>query len=485
MVLPSLGADHVALALHVLVVPSGGQLVFVLTGPLRDAGRAIRLIGRLRAGCADAAVVAKTTVATTREDLVGALSPLDAADEESPLATAEVLALLGASPDGLAVAEVERRRAAVGANVLERVSRRPMLARFARQFVSFFAVLLWIGGALALLAGMPQLGWAIFAVIVINGVFGFAQEYRAERAVQALQRLLPHEITVVRDGVERRAAAATLVPGDVVRLEEGDHVPGDVHLLTADGLRVDQSALTGESYPVFKRPADGDRRAAVPRFERYELAFAGSSVVAGSAAAVLVATGMETEIGGVAHLTQTVAEPSSPLECEMVRVTRIVTALALGIGGIFLVLGVGTGLLGPVEGLIFALGVIVANVPEGLLPTMTLALALAVQRMARRHAIVRRLSAVETLGATTVICTDKTGTLTEGRMALRAVWTAAGTRATSSGRLCWRRRRPSIGEIRWSARWSSRRRILASIRRSFAPSRRCSWRIRSTPSASA
>ncbi len=431
----ALGAPHTSLALHVLVRPpeagrddaaTSPELVFVLTGPLRGAARAIRLIGRLRAGCADVALVTKAAAATTREDLVRVLSPLDTTDQETPLSAGEVLALLGASPAGLAGAEVDRRRALVGANVLDRVSRRPILARFAGQFVSLFAVLLWIGGVLALLAGMPELGWAIFAVVVVNGVFSFAQEYRAERAVQALQRLLPHEITVLRDGLEKRVPTTTLVPGDIVRLDEGDQVPGDVHLLTAEGLRIDQSALTGESYPVFRRPATADRRAAVPRFERYELAFAGSNVVAGTATAVVVATGMDTEIGDVAHLTQAVAEPASPLEREMIRITRIVTALALGIGGAFLVLGIGTGRLGPAEGLIFALGVIVANVPEGLLPTMTLALALAVQRMARRHAIVRRLSAVETLGATTVICTDKTGTLTEGHMATRAVWTAGG-----------------------------------------------------------
>jgi calcium-translocating P-type ATPase len=431
----SLGPDHASLALHVLVRPEAGreagapELVFVLAGSLRDAARAIRLIGRLRAGCADGALVAKAATATTREDLVRVLAPLDLTDLENPLVAGEILPLLGASRAGLTVAEVDRRRAQVGPNVLERVRRRSRLARFAEQFVSLFAVLLWIGGGLALLSGMPELGWAIFAVVVINGVFSFLQEYRAERAVQALQRLLPHEITVLRDGAERRAPAVTLVPGDIVRLEEGDQVPGDLHLLAAEGLRVDQSALTGESHPVFKRPADGNGRAAVPRFERYELAFAGSSVVAGTATAVVLATGMDTEIGDVAHLTQAVAEPPSPLEREMVRVTRVVTALALAIGGAFLVLGISTGRLGPAEGFVFALGVIVANVPEGLLPTMTLALALAVQRMARRHAIVRRLSAVETLGATTVICTDKTGTLTEGRMATRAVWTAAGVHA--------------------------------------------------------
>jgi calcium-translocating P-type ATPase len=427
----SLAADDSVPILNVLVQPSAGgeaaTVVFVFTGPLRAGVRAVRLMGRLRAGCADPELVANVAAARTRDDLVRALSRLDTADEESPLAVREMLALLGTSASGLGPAEAERRRAAVGENVLARGSRRSLLTRFGGQFVGFFAVLLWIGGVLALLAGMPQLGWAIFAVIVVNGFFGFVQEYRAERAVLALERLLPREITVLRDGAERRVPAAALVPGDVVVLEEGNQVPADVHLLAADGLRVDQSALTGESYPVFKRPAEGDQRAAVPRFERYELAFAGSSVVAGSGTAVVVATGMDTEIGSVAHLTQTVADAPSPLEREMVRVTRIVTALALGIGGLFLGLGLGTGLLEPVEGLVFTLGVIIANVPEGLLPTMTLALALAVQRLARRHAIVRRLSAVETLGATTVICTDKTGTLTEGTMAIRAVWTAAGS----------------------------------------------------------
>ena len=428
--------DHQSLRLEV-VVPTyrddtdgeaRPELVFVLTGPLRAAGQAMRLIGRLRAGCAHAGVLANTVAATTRDELVRALAPLDTDVGESPLAAREVLAVLNASSAGLGAADVERRKAAVGANALARVRRRPIFARFAGQFVSLFAVLLWIGGILALLAGIPQLGWAIFAVIVVNGIFGFAQEYRAERAVQALERLLPRDVIVFRDGVEQRVPASTLVPGDVIALAEGDSIPADVHVLTSDGLRVDQSALTGEPYAVFKHSADGDGRDAVPRFERYELAFAGSSVVAGSATAVVVSTGMDTEIGAIAHLTQAVAQPASPLEREMVWVTRIVTVLALGIGGAFLTLGVGTGLLGPTEGLVFTLGVIVANVPEGLLPTMTLALALAVQRMARRRAIVRRLSAVETLGATTVICTDKTGTLTEARMATHAVWTAAGVR---------------------------------------------------------
>jgi magnesium-transporting ATPase (P-type) len=163
----------------------------------------------------------------------------------------------------------------------------------------------------------------------------------------------------------------------------------------------------------------------VPRLERQELLFAGSSVVSGEATGVVVATGMATEIGAVAHLTQAVVEPPCPLHREIRRVTRVVTILFVGVGAGCFVVGVATGLLPVGEGFVFALGVIVANVPEGLLPTLTLALALGVQRMAQRRSIVKKLTAVEGLGATTVICTDKTGTITEGRMLLRAVWVEA------------------------------------------------------------
>src|SRR5262249_49040288 len=278
---------------------------------------------------------------------------------------------------------------------------------------SFFAVLLWIAGAFAFLARMPQLGWAVFAVIVVNGVFSFFQEFRAERAVEALQHMLPREITVLRDGDERRLPTVALVPGDIVRLEEGDQVPADGQLLSSRRLRVDQSALTGESHPVFKLPATGNDRANVPLPERQELVFAGTSVVSGAGLYVVRATGMRTEIGAIAHLTQTVAEEPSPRQREMKQVTRIVTMLAVSFGAGFFFLGVATGILPLNDAFLFALGVIVANVPEGLLPTLTLALALGVQRMARQRSLVKRLSSVETLGATTVICTDKTGTLTQ------------------------------------------------------------------------
>jgi calcium-translocating P-type ATPase len=340
----------------------------------------------------------------------------------------ETLALLGSGPGGLDSTEVVRRRATTGENRIERTRRRPPALRLLRQFASLFAILLWVGGGLAFVAGMPQLGWAVFVVILVNGVFSFFQEYRAERAIEALARLLPPSITVVRDGREARVPCVDLVPGDVVRVEEGDQVPADGRLLSAEGLEVDQGALTGESWPVAKiaHPETGANR--VPPEEHPGLMFAGTATVAGAGSFVVTATGMATVIGGIARLTQGVAEEPSPLQREMLHVTRVVTVIAVSLGALFLILGTVTGALSLQQGFLFAIGVIVANVPEGLLPTLTLALAMGAQRMARRRSLLRRLSSVETLGSTTVICTDKTGTLTENRMAARTVWVAGGTR---------------------------------------------------------
>jgi P-type Ca2+ transporter type 2C len=393
----------------------------VLTASFRESGVALRLVSRLKAGLRDPGLSARLVATTTREEAVRVLAPLDDDAGEMPLSGDELFALLASSRSGLSGAEAARRLELCGPNQLERVRRRPLLIRLLEQFISFFAVLLWVGGGFAFLAGMPELAWAIFTVVVVNGVFSFFQEYRAERAVDALQELLPPEITVVRGGEQSRLPAARLVAGDLVGLDEGDQVPADSQLLSADGLRVDQSALTGESHPVFKLPVTANDRARVPRLERHELVFAGTGVVAGRGTCLVTATGMMTEIGAVARLTQAVLEEPSPLQREMARVTRVVTVLAVALGVGFLLLGVATGALSLAQGFLFALGVVVANVPEGLLPTLTLALALAVGRMAREGSLIKRLSAVEALGATTVICTDKTGTVTQGRMAARAL----------------------------------------------------------------
>ncbi len=409
------------------------EVLLVLTAPIRESGRSIRLVSRLMACLRDPLLLERARAATTREMLVATLAAVEETAGESSLAGADLLRLLGSAPSGLTAAEAAGRLALCGPNRIERIRRRSLLLRFLEQFASFFAVLLWIGGAFALLAGMPQLGWAIFAVIVINGVFSFVQEYRAERAAEALQELLPDEIAVLRGGRELRVPTAEIVPGDVVRLVEGDQVPADGQLLTSEGLRVDQSALTGEPHPVFKLPAAGDETGRVPLEERHELVFAGTGVVAGSGTLLIRAAGMSTQIGTIAHLTQAVVEPPSPLQLEMVRVTRVVTYLAVSFGVSFFVLGVAAGVLPPAEGFLFALGVIVANVPEGLLPTLSLALAIGATRMARQRCLIKRLSAVETLGATTVICTDKTGTLTQNRMAARFVWVSGRMEPAGEG----------------------------------------------------
>ena len=400
------------------------DLVAILLSPLSHCHRALRLVSRLMACLRDADVLAEARRASSREELVATLQRAEERCGEITLTESDLHGLLATGPRGLSHAEARRRLALLGPNRLERVRPRSLPRHFLGQFVGLFAVLLWIAGGLALLAGMPQLGWAIFAVIVINGVFSFLQEYRAERALQALESLLPQTITVLRDGRLEPVPAHEVVPGDVVQVQEGDQVPADGQLVGEAGVRVDEGALSGESHAVFKLATSGHQRAGGSILERHELVFAGTSVVAGCGTLVVRATAMATQIGRIAHLTQSIGEDRSPLQRELEKVTRVVALLALGFGGGFFLLGVAARVFPIREGFLFGLGVIVANVPEGLLPTLTLALAWGVQRMARRRSLVKRLSSAEALGATTVICTDKTGTLTENRMRASAAWVA-------------------------------------------------------------
>jgi magnesium-transporting ATPase (P-type) len=323
------------------------------------------------------------------------------------------------TPAGLTTQQARAELARIGPNVLAEAEPPHWLLRFARNFTHLFALLLWAGAALALIGGQEPLAIAIVAVITVNAIFSFAQEFRAERAVEALKEMLPQVVRVRRDGAPIEVRAEDLVPGDVMLLAAGDKICADARLLAEVELHVDMSTLTGESEPVRRRvePA-GDDDTGIDAIDRV---FAGTHAVAGAAEAVITATGMNTELGRIARLTERAARHPSPLELEMGRMTRLVAILSVSIGAAFFLLA-GTLGMGTTERFIFAIGVIVANVPEGLLPTVTLSLALATQRMARRNALVRRLSAVETLGETTVICTDKTGTLTENEMTVRRVW---------------------------------------------------------------
>jgi magnesium-transporting ATPase (P-type) len=282
------------------------------------------------------------------------------------------------------------------------------------QLTHLFAAMLWVAAALALLAGMPQLAIAIVVVVIVNGVFAFLQEFRAERAASQLRELVPASAQVRRDGVLRSVPVSEVVVGDVVLLSAGERVCADLEVAECHSLAVDESLLSGESSPV--HPGMGASL------------WCGTFVTEGEAEGHVTATGMGTRLAGIAALAQAAQTGRSPLRVELDRVVRVVAVIAAGVGVSLSVTAVLLGLSVP-EAFLFGLGVTVALVPEGLLPTVTLSLARGAQRMASRHVLVRRLEAVETLGATTFICTDKTGTLTLNQMSAVATWTPSEGRA--------------------------------------------------------
>jgi sodium/potassium-transporting ATPase subunit alpha len=334
-------------------------------------------------------------------------------------------ATLRSSPEGLSRVEAAARRLEFGANRIERLAPRPLFIRFASQFTHFFAILLWAAALLALSAdrwmpgqGMATLAIAIVAVIVINGGFSFWQEYRAEDTMASLQRLLPHQVRVQRDGVAAVIPSEDVVPGDVIFVGGGDDVPADCLLIEAFTVRVSNATITGESRPVTR---DAGPSAEADLLRSRNVLLAGTAVTSGEAKALVFATGMHTAFGRIAHLTQTTVDAPSPLLREIASLSRVIAILALAIGAAVFVIGRFIGL--PVSTcIVFAIGIIVANVPEGLLPTVTLAMAMAARRIAKRHTLVRRLPSVEALGSASVICTDKTGTLTQNRMDIRAIY---------------------------------------------------------------
>jgi calcium-translocating P-type ATPase len=326
---------------------------------------------------------------------------------------------------GLSRDDARARRFEFGPNRIERLARVSLLKRFAAQFTHFFAALLALAAALAAVAdrqmpgqGMATLAVAIVAVIVVNGLFSFWQEYRAEETMAALQRLLPHQVRAQRDGTVVVTSTEDVVPGDVILLSAGDTVPADCRLLEAFGVRVNTATVTGEARAV-SRDANAGPSGELMRSRNVLLA--GTSLTTGEAKALVFATGMQTVFGSIARLTQSTTDAPSPLQKEIAALSRLIAVLAVAIGFVVFAVGASIGLPTPVSA-VFSIGIIVANVPEGLLPTMTLALAMAARRMAKRHTLVRHLPSVETLGSATVICTDKTGTLTQNRMDVQTIY---------------------------------------------------------------
>ncbi|MFJ9610397.1 cation-translocating P-type ATPase [Kitasatospora sp. NPDC101176] len=356
------------------------------------------------------------------------------ADEATP-EPREPLALLfrdlRTSSDGLSEREASRRLTVYGPNALVRREGRRWPRELARQFTHPLALLLACAAGLAAISGAPNLTGAILAVVGLNALLAFAQERQAERAVEALAGFLPDDATVVRECRRRSVPATELVPGDVLVVEEGDRVSADSRLLSG-GVEVDLSALTGESVPVFRSAEFTEGPG--PLLDARDLLFSGSVCTGGAAVALVTATGMHTELGRIAALSQRTRREESPLEQQVKRVARLIAVIAVGGGLAFLPMGLAAG-LSLTASVAFAVGLLVANVPEGLLPTITLALASGVRDLARRGAVVKRLSAVETLGSTTAICTDKTGTLTENRMRVTETWIPGATTAGVSTRV--------------------------------------------------
>jgi magnesium-transporting ATPase (P-type) len=328
---------------------------------------------------------------------------------------------LNTSKDGLAPEEVDKRLEEYGLNQIEEVKQKPIILKFLANLYQLLALLLWGASILAFISGTPQLGFAIIAVIIINAIFSFWQEYEAEKAVAALKKILPLTAKVIRQGKQIEVLAYQLVPGDIMVLDEGDNISADARLIEAFQMKVDSSTLTGESKPI-RKISTPEEDSGESNIGSFNLVLAGTSVASGSGKAVIFATGVRTEFNKIASLTQKVKEESSPLQKELSRLTQIIALIAILMGVSLLFLNIYIVGLPLSLAFLFAIGLTVANVPEGLLPTVTLALAASVKKMVGKNALIKRLSSVETLGSTNIICTDKTGTLTKNQMTVRKIW---------------------------------------------------------------
>jgi magnesium-transporting ATPase (P-type) len=285
------------------------------------------------------------------------------------------------------------------------------------------SILLCIAAGIALTVHEPVLAFVIGALVLINAGFSFWREYRTEQAMRLLRDLLPLYARVMRNGVETSLPASEVVPGDVLVLAEGDRIPADARVIEEYGLRVNNVILTGEAVPA-RKTADASLRAGISEIERPNLLFAGTTLVSGTARAIVYNTGMLTQFGRIAHLTQVVREGPSAIQVELKRLTRRIAFIALGIGAVIFFIGAFDVGLGLGKAFILALGSIVAILPEGLPATVTLSLAMAGGRLAQKGILVKKLSVIETLGTISIICTDKSGTLTQNEMTVREVWVA-------------------------------------------------------------
>jgi Ca2+-transporting ATPase len=334
--------------------------------------------------------------------------------------------------DGLSVEEASRRLKECGPNALPEQKKLLVYKKVIEQLKNLFNVLLIIAAVLSFIGGITahdstsiQMGFAILAVVVIAIVFSIFQEKRAERAVEAIKELVPKNTKVMREGQVKQVPVTDIVPGDIISLEEGDKIPADARVINCYEFSVDNSPLTGESDPQ-KLSAQAYPESVKGELVRCSnLVFAGTTVSSGSGTAVVLATGIDTQFGRIVALAGEIEEPPSPLQRELDITAKLNFIVAISIGILFLLIAYFFLHLPLTDSLLFMIGVMVSLTPEGLQVTVTLSLALSSLAMSKRNVIVKRLSSVETLGSCTVICSDKTGTITEGQMTVRLAWTGA------------------------------------------------------------
>ncbi|MEM3508899.1 MAG: HAD-IC family P-type ATPase, partial [Nitrososphaerota archaeon] len=331
----------------------------------------------------------------------------------------EALKILGSNINGLSLEEAKERLIKYGPNEITKEKKRPLILAFIDQFKSFLIIILLIAVGISLLLGEILDAVTILAIVIASAILGFFEEYRSEKALEMLKKLAAPVATVIRNGKEYIVKANEIVPGDIIALKVGDKVPADARLLEAINLKVDEASLTGESIPVEKRIDVLPKETSLA--DRINMVFSGTTIVYGRGKAIITATGMNTEFGKIASIVQEVKEEKTPLERRMEHVGKWLGILSLIVCGIVASLGLLRG-YGIIEMLIWGVSLAVAAVPEALPAVVTGALAIGMYVMAKQNAIVRKLPAVETLGCTTIICSDKTGTMTKGEMTVRKIY---------------------------------------------------------------
>jgi Ca2+-transporting ATPase len=341
------------------------------------------------------------------------------------LRSVEVYEALDTSPEGLSPGEVAARLKLYGKNVLAEEVKTPSWRKFLAHITHPLSGLLWVAGGVSFVVQEPVLGIVIWMLVFVNAGFSFWREHRTEQAMQALRRLLPAYSRLIRDGQETSLPADEIAPGDVLILAEGDNIPADARVVEEFGLRANNAVLTGDAMPT-RKTADASLREGISDVERPNLVFAGTSVASGTGKAVVFSTGMLTQFGRIAHLTQAVQEEPSPFQVELERITRIIALVSLATGLTVFASGAFDVGLENREAFLLAMGIIVALIPEGLPAMLTLTLAIAGQRLAGRGVLIKKLSAIETLGTVSTICTDKSGTLTQNQMTVREIWLDGG-----------------------------------------------------------